>query len=894
MTRRLIEDELPLARVNAESKRDKSLRHGHISTMHLWWARRPLAMSRAVVAGSLIADPANEDRRRELSEVIADASRFEASNRTDLLRPLAEEIRRTHGDRAPRVLDCFAGGGAIPLEALRLGCETTALDLNPVAHLVELCALDYPQRFGQPDEDGSNPLADDFVKWAQWVGERAEGRLAAAFPTGTEGRRPAVYFWSRTMRCLNPTCGVEIPLVTSRWLANSSRKAWLDFSSRDGVIDVAVRQGPPPPGTDPREGTVKGSSVNCPACRASFGAEAVRRYAKGEGLGRRMLATMDVKGSQRAYREPRDDEVAASAAGDYLEALSEGHDGVTPVPDEAITPSQFRILRSLVFGIDTWAGLFNARQLLVLGTLCEEVRAAHAEMLAEGASEDRARAVATYLGLLVDKMVDYNSSFTSWAPGGEFQRGTFPQQAIAMVWDYVESDPFHSDRGIWKAHTKWIELAIRHCSSASSAPARVVRGNAQELPFENDAFDAVIVDPPYYDSFQYGDLSDLFYVWLKRSVGHLYPALFTTPLSSKRQEIIESRADRKSAEFISHEEFEARLQRALTEIKRVVTPDGIVALVFAHTDVEAWERLLRGLRAAGLVVSTSWPMRSERAARPTAQISATLDSSVVLVCRPSEGGQTGFYDDVVRELDERIAERLAAFEGMGLVGADYFVSAVGPAFEVFARYERVVKLSGEEVEVGELMVLARQAVARHALRRLLGDESTLSRVDAQSLFYLTWRWAYGSAALPIDEVYKLERAFDVDIDELQSTSGVFERRGSSARLLGPHEHRDIELAASPALIDVLHVACRLWDAGRRADLERVLAATGAGVEPGFWACATVLAELLPDGDRERTMLLGLTGNRDRLASAAEESAPEFERLVLFEDGQLSLAAEAPA
>ena len=267
---------------------------------------------------------------------------------------------------------------------------------------------------------------------------------------------------------------------------------------------------------------------------------------------------------------------------------------------------------------------------------------------------------------------------------------------------------------------------------------------------------------------------------------------------------------------------------------RVVKRDGIVTIVFAHTDVEAWERLLRALRSANLVVTTSWPMRSEREARSTAQISAVLGSSVVLVCRPQAGQGEGFYDDVVRELEHRIAERLDAFEEMGLAGADYFVSAIGPAFEVFAQYSRIVKLSGEEVDVSDLMVLARQAVARHAMRRLLGEES-LAALDPESLFYLTWRWAYLTASIPADEAYKLEKAFDVDLGHLCGPRGFARQSGSSFTLLGPQDRKGIKLSASPPLIDVLHLACQLWDAGRRRELEGVLGATGMGAEPGFWS-----------------------------------------------------------
>jgi adenine-specific DNA methylase len=391
------------------------------------------------------------------------------------------------------------------------------------------------------------------------------------------------------------------------------------------------------------------------------------------------------------------------------------------------------------------------------------------------------------------------------------------------------------------------------------------------------------VDPPYYDAIQYGDLSDFFYVWLKRSIGHLHPAVFGPPLTPKQQEIIENRAKKGSREKITHEEFERRLQNALREMARVVTPDGIVAIVFAHTDVTAWERLLTALRMANLVVTTSWPMRSEMATRSTAAISAVLGSSVVLVCRPQHAGREGFYDDVVRALEARIAERLDAFEEMGLVGADYFVSAIGPAFEVFAQHSRVVKLSGEEVDVSELMVLARQAVARHAMRKLLGTES-LTALDGESLFYLTWRWAYLTAAIPADEAYKLEKAFDVDLGQLSRPNGIARQSGSNFSLLGPQERKGLKLTASPSLVDVLHLACQLWDVGGRRDLEELLGATGMGVEPGFWAAASLLAEVLPDGNRERTMLLGLTGNRDALAAAAAKSTSTPEELTLFDRG----------
>jgi putative DNA methylase len=886
--RRLIEEELPLKEVNAESAREKSLRHGHISTMHLWWARRPLAMSRAIVFGTLLPDPGDDAKRKEILRLLAEASSFENSKNPARINRLRILLEEAYPDGLPKVLDCFAGGGAIPLEALRLGFDTTAVDLNPVAHLIEKCTLEYPQRFGQPDNRGENTLAEDFARWAEWVKHRVEPKLARVFPADSLDQRPAVYFWTRTMICPNPACRAAIPLLKDRWLDNNSRRmAWVEVETQLGEIGLQVRTGAPSSNDNPSVGTIKASSVTCPACGTSAVATDVRAYGNRVGFGRYLYAVLDITDQGRVYRSPRPDEIegAELLASALVADLVEDSEAASLLPDEPMVKSQARRFANLTYGIDTFRGLFNNRQLYVLGTLCGAVRAARDEMISEGMQEERATAVSTYLAFCIDRVADRNSSFCTWGlnPGGfaASVRGTFPQQAIRMAWNYVEIDPLQRGSGSWSGAAKWIEAAIRYSSLTGGQSATVRRGDAQALPFPDAYFDAVIVDPPYYDSFQYADLSDFFYVWLKRSIGHLYPALFSTPLTPKQQEVIESRAEKKSPEYVSHDEFERRLQRSLLELARVVKPDGVVSIVFAHTDVEAWERLLTALRLANLVVTTSWPMRSEMANRSTALISAVLASSVVLVCRLQCAAREGFYDDVVRALEDRIAQRLDAFEEMGLVGADYFVSAIGPSFEVFAQYSRIVKLSGEEVEVSDLMVLARQAVARHAMRRLLGAES-LTGLDAESLFYLTWRWAYLAASIPADEAYKLEKAFDVDLGHLCRPRGFARRTGSSFTLVGPQERKGLRLSSIPPLIDVLHLACQLWDAGRRRELEEMLGATGMGVEPAFWAMARALAEILPDGDRERTMLLGLTGNRDALSQAAARSSATMEELTLFD------------
>jgi putative DNA methylase len=883
--RRLIEHGLPLAEVNVQSGREKSLRHGHISTMHLWWARRPLAMCRAVVAGTLLPDPADDAHRQEVLKDIALAAPFEQSNGAGV-RHLRERVAEAWPERRPRVLDCFAGGGAIPLEALRLGADVSASDINPVAHLIQRCILEFPQKYGRSNAHGDRTLNDQFREWAAWVRDRVAKDLESVFPENPTGGRAAVHFWARTMRCHNPACGTEIPLLRDRWLARTSRRiAWLEIRPVNGHLEIEIREGRPPNSIDPSEGTVKSSSVTCPRCSSVVAAKDVRIYGKQSGFGKRLYAVLSVNRHERIYRRPTDLEIAAAndlPAG-LLEGLEDTPDGTSAIPDEVMVKSQFRILRNLVYGVDTWAGLFNNRQLYVLATFCAAVRAAYDEMLESGIEPERAKALTTYLGFCVDRIVDRNTAFCGWDTGRETVRSTMPQQAIRMAWHYTEINPLMDVSGNWEGATRWIEQSLNHCVQSSQDTANITRTDAKRLPWPTSYFDAVIVDPPYYDAFQYGDLSDLFYVWLKRSVGHLYPELFATPLTPKAGEIIQTRADKKSPEYITDEEYEHRLQQALEEIRRVVRDDGHVALVFAHTEPSAWERLLNALRAARLLVTTSWPMRSEMSNRSTAQISAVLNSSVVLICRPANLVEDGFYDDVVPELRERVAERLRAFEGLGLHGADYFVSAVGPAFEVFGRYRRVLRLSGEEVGVDELMVLARQTVAHHAMRSLIGGDR-LATLDNETLFYLSWRWGYGTDDLPADEAYMLERAFDVDLSTLERI-GLVTKSGSSFRLVGPQDRRPPRRGHEmpTTAIGVLHVAARFWEDGRRNELSALLAHTGYSDEPAFWATADALAQVLPEKNPERTMLMGLGSNREALAAnAASGSSAEFSSGRLFD------------
>jgi putative DNA methylase len=880
MKRLLIEGGLPFEAIDAASGPEKTAPPlGHPFKMHRWWARRPLAMCRAIVLGSLVPDPGDDVNRREVFNAISAASRFKEVSPARV-EPLRELIRKAFPDRRPKVLDCFAGGGAIPLEALRLGCDTTAIDLNPVACLLERCILEFPQLFGTPNAHGRNSLAADVERWGEWVRERARDLVADIYPPSKNGAQPLVWFWARTMPCVNPACALDLPLVTTWWLARDRHHVWLEPHASEGVVGLSLQSGEGEPSVAP---VMKASSATCPICGTTASAATVRAWAKVNNFGFRLLAVLEERDGGRHYRLPsQTDLVGASVAVRCLEGVDDLDDGTPAIPDEQLNPAQYRKFGMLPYGISRFRDLFTPRQLAAAVALCTATREAHAAMLSEGMEPARARAAAAYLGLLVDRSVDNNSAFSTWENKGEKIRNTFARQSLAMTWDFTEIAPFSDGSGGWRNSMESVVRAIERCAETGVSPATVRRGNAQSLNDITDGgFDAVVVDPPYYDAVQYADLSDFFYVWLKRSVGHLYPELLSAPLTPKAQEVIENRADKKSAAYISSDEFERRLASSIAEMRRVVRPDGVVTIVFAHTDSDAWERLLRGLLQTGLVVSTSWPMESEKRGRSTANLSAVLGSSVVLVCRPRTEARAGFYDAVVRELDTRIAERLDEFEDLGLTGADYLISAIGPAFEVFGKYSSVQRLDGERVSVGELLTLARRTVARHAMRRLLGSEA-LASVDDITLLYLTWRWAYGALKIPVDEAQKLGKAFNIEVDELGGIDGLAETSRESYSLRGPDERKRIPLGPVPSMVDVLHLACQLHDSGRRRELADILASSGFAEETAFWAAARAIAESLPDRNRERMMLVNLLGGREQVVAAARDAQPS-EALRLFDE-----------
>ena len=386
----------------------------------------------------------------------------------------------------------------------------------------------------------------------------------------------------------------------------------------------------------------------------------------------------------------------------------------------------------------------------------------------------------------------------------------------------------------------------------------ILQGSATELPYPDDYFDAVFTDPPYYDNVNYSALSDFFYVWLKRTVGDLYPDLFVTPVTRKDEEIVAD-PNRQGGSEQARLFFEQKITQAFREIRRVLKPDGIAVIVFAHKTTAAWETIISALLEAGLHLTASWPIHTEMGARLNAQETAALASSIYMVCRKRTTEEVGEYSRVREELQKVLPERLAELWQQGISGADFSMAAIGPAVEIFGRYARVEKLSGEAVSVGELLNLARRITSEFALRRILKD-GHLAGVDNVTQFYLLWRWNYGRGLVPFDEAHKLALSVGVDL-ELLSRQGLAKKNGSYLRLLGPQDRRFTGKEVPENLVDALQLAALYWAQGKEQELEELLASLSCSLET-FWRVAQAIADRLPDGDKERQLLHGLLGRRN--------------------------------
>jgi len=907
--RRLIEDYIPIEAISAEARREKSIRKGHISTLHLWWARRPLVAARAAVYGALVPAPASKDAAKEAADFVTDLCQYPgtrdiiAQARRHVLEAHAERLTAERGElitvedieagRAPRprVLDMFAGGGAIPLEALRLGCEAYALDLNPVAHLIELCTLVYPQQFGAPDpaakgcaEDPSTGsgrggtwagLAAEVEHWGRWVLERVRAEIGDLYPPIPDPRQaaepadqaaqlsmnlavqesrktyhaqagmltPVAYLWTRTVRCKNPACGGTVPLARQTWLCKKKghyvalrpdAEANRDKPPGEKRVYYKVVEATTPEGLgfNPSAGS-RGGNVACPFC----GTVADSGYVKAEGqagrIGVQPMAVVCTQPKKRGKVYLGVDEVPPAAWPDdkaiwqrirALEAESaDDPAGPLTVPDEPLPSHGGLGFRVQPYGVKGWGQFFTPRQLLTLLTFTKHVRAAYTEMLYQGYGEERAKSVTTYLGLLNSRTADWNSSVTHWTSQGEKLGPTFTRMALPMVWDFVEIDPLVKVSGNAPEALDRMAEAVRSFVTTGAVVGKVWRGSATALPFEIDTFDAIVTDPPYYDNVGYSDLSDFFYVWLKRSIGFLYPEHFSAFLAPKKQEAIMDAGRHERDAEAAREFYEQMMAQAFAESGRVLKPSAPLVIVYAHKTTLGWATLVDALRVAGFTVSEAWPLDTERPGRPRSFDSAALASSIFLVARRREGNGTGSYEREVRpQLQRIVRERVERLWAQGVTGADLVIACVGAGLRAFTRFARVEYANGEQVPADSFLTEVEGAVLETLLEKLFGvSQAGFGSVDPVTRFYVLWRYAYRHATIGAGEAIVFAYPQRVELDGPGGlTAGgnpLVEKRKGKYRLRDFTERGDDEQLGLPSpsgrgtggeglppLIDALH------------------------------------------------------------------------------------------
>jgi len=870
--KRLIEVDFPLKEVSEESVREKNIRHGHISTLHIWWARRPLAASRATTFAALTPAPQDHDELRKKLEFVAELSKWENSLNRHLTEKAREEIRAFFGGKTPRVLDCFAGGGAIPLEALRLGCETYALEYNPVAVLILKAVLEYPQKFGKNEtklEGGlrstENLLIGDVKKWGNWVLEEARKEIGKFYPSDPDGSIPVGYIWARTIKCHNPSCRAEIPLMRQFWLIrkkNPKVALKMNVNKKDKRIDFKIVRGKEID-FDPSHGTTRKGTVLCPVCGAGTGVKTVRKEAQEKRMGQRMIAVVLYKPKVRGkkYRiAKREDTVIFADAENYLsEKIKSWRWNFNPLPDEDLPPLETLGFRVQRYGMLKWRDLFNSRQRLALITFMEKVRLAYEEMIQKAYEKERAEAITTYLSLGMSMMSAFSNVLARWENTAGAIKTAFGRQALPMVWDYAEANPFSGSTASWETGRYYYNKVVIHCSHSADSTAFVTQGTATRLNYPDNFFDAVITDPPYYDNVPYSDLSDFFYVWLKRAIGDLSPDLFSTPLTPKTQEVIMHPARHGNDAKKAKKFFEDMITQSFEEIHRVLKTDGIATIVFAYKSTEAWETIINSLLKSGLVLTASWPVHTEMKERLRAMESAALASSVYMVCRKRAKEKIAYFNEIRNEIDQRIKEKLTQFWEQGISGADFFVSAIGPAVEVFGKYSKVEKLSGEEVSVQELLEYVRKIVSEFALERVL-KRADLGGVDAETRYYLLWRWTFGNAKVHFDDAVKLSRPMGVELTSLWDRGGFVKKEKEFIRVLDPKERAKdpafLRKTKFTSMIDVLNHVVILWEHGEREKIKEILNETGYAGNEIFWQTAQAISEVLPQGDKEKQLLQG--------------------------------------
>lgn len=1017
--KKLIEVAMPIKEISAESVRDKSIRHGHISTLHLWWARRPLPVCRAVVFASLVPDPLDENcpqafrdavelllgkstnpgdpykpyedipytaiadkmednhRNRLLmfigkfspkyienerlgkstaaKDQLSDASliKWENKNNDEIIGKARKLIWVAHNaasgktaiellkefdthyqaikkaenelyslpdrhietencklltdnlqkaidaflDRMPKVFDPFAGGGAIPLEAARLGCKSYGNDINPVAHIIQKGSLEFPQKFGKPityskaefvklyavnsnqftvqREKGGilynntleieswsdfetkahllftdncklitvkNRLSFDVEFYAKKLLAETEKEIGHLYPADEKGNKPIAYYWAKVGTCSNPSCRAEVPLLKQFYLCNTKTKQVylkpiitgkeINFEIKNGKFDA--------------EGWLTRGNLFCPVCGNTTDVNTLKEQFVAGKTSERILAVIWDSKDGKEYKQPTKKE---------LEILSQTPTDIER-PSEKMPVEYTQALPSCTWGISTWGEMYSSRQLNTIITLVNVL--SKIKVKSEHSFDEYKKSLYTYLAILIDRGSAINTAFGRWDVSRENVQSPFSKQAIPMIFDYPEGNLLGKTTGSLLNQLDWI---LRYIESESNNEFASYCNNASsgdKSQFADKYLDAVVTDPPYYDAIAYADLSDFFYVWLKRTIGDLYPLNFATPQTPKSDECTALKHHRNNSKDEAKLHFENKLTQIFDAIEHQTSE--IVSIMFAHQTTEAWTTLCNSILGARMNITGSWPVDTEMANRSLGLAGAVLESSVTVSARPAQRQGIGSYREVKKAIEKRVADEVEQLYRLGFRGADLLTACFGQAVSEFGQYEKVEKADGSEVTVAELLEMARESAFNALLKGFDGDDFTK--------FYIGWLQLYGFAESEFDDAAKFTKVgLSINVQDLfkehilikngnKQTLGNFTERIAATKNLGERSQNN--------LIDLVHRAMHLYKGSNRNALLQYINKVASSPESSFWRVLTSLCEVLPAGSEDHKQATGLLTNKDSL------------------------------
>ena len=847
--KKLIEVALPLDDINEACVKEKSIRHGHPSTLHLWWARRPLAAARAVIFAQMVNDPGyerslgrgvNKERARlerdRLFGIIRRLVKWESTGDTDLMREAQREIAKSwretcelnkahpqarelfNPDKVPPFHDPFGGGGAIPLEAQRLGLHSHSSDLNPVAVMINKSMIEFPQRFLNstpvgpiPPRDvqsrlgddwgGTKGLAEDVRRYGAWMREAAEKKIGTLYPSielpkveGGGRAQVIAWLWARTVKSPNPAFShVDVPLVSSFLLcAKDGKETWVvpkvdgenyEFQIKSGKAPAAAKLGTKAPG--------RGSNFICLVSGSPISGDYIKAEGKAGRMGARLLAIVAEGSKRRIYLPPTEEaeRVAKSASPDWR-------------PGGEV-PSRLTGGTCVPYGLSEWGDLFTARQLVALSTfsaLVEEARekvyqdAKRAGWSCDGirleaggsGADAYADAIAVYLAFSIDKASDYWSSICTWHASKELIRNTFGRQAIPMTWDYAETNPFSDSAGNVSSGIEWAKKAIE--LFPAERPGVAVQADAQTQSISKGK--VISTDPPYYDNIAYADLSDYFYVWLRKALRPIFPGLFATMSVPKDEELVAA-AYRHGSKENAERFFLSGMTQAMHGLAKQAHPAFPATIYYAFkqsdtTDVgtgnTGWETFLEAVLSAGFSITGTWPMRTELGNRMIGSGTNALASSIVLVCRARDPeapsiSRRDFLRELKEELKEAVESMIGGAEGVSPVApVDLAQAVIGPGMAIFSKYSSVIEADGSPMSVHTALTI---------INRMLTEGS--DEFDADTQFCLGWFEEQGWAPGEFGKADVLARAKGTSVDHVRD-AGVVEAAAGKVRLLKAAEY----------------------------------------------------------------------------------------------------------